>query len=67
MCGRTGLFIKSNNQKISFQVEHTFKNYGPGVKYVHFVHRGKDLKWWGAQYGVKMAAPCVKLTFLIKS
>ena len=34
MCGRTGLFIKSNNQKISFQVEHTFKNYGPGVKYV---------------------------------
>ena len=46
-----GVLVKSNHQKITFQVEHIFKHYGPGVKYIHFVHCGKDLKWWGAQFG----------------
>ena len=48
---------------LTLQVEHAFTNYGPGVKYVQFVHRGKDSQFWAGHYGVKLAAPSVKLTF----
>ena len=37
------------------QVEHTFSNYGPGLRYIQFIHRGKDTKYWAGHYGSKMA------------
>ena len=51
---------------VSFlQVEHTFSNYGPGLRYIHFFHRGKDTQFWAGHYGCKMAGSQVGITMKI--
>lgn len=36
------------------QVSHEFRGYGPGVRYVNFVHRGKDTQFWKGWYGARI-------------
>ncbi|XP_033097735.1 F-box only protein 44-like [Anneissia japonica] len=43
------------------QVEHTFKNYGKGVRFIRFIHRGKDSQFWAGHYGSKMAGAQVRI------
>ncbi len=37
------------------RVEHEFKDYGSGVRFVRFSDGGKDTQWWAGHYGSKMA------------
>ena len=45
------------------KVQHTFTDYGPGVRFVRFADGGKDLQWWAGHYGSKMAAAWVTVKF----
>lgn len=41
------------------QVSHVFRCYGPGVRYVHFCHRGKDTQFWAGHYGARVTHSAV--------
>uniref|UniRef100_A0A8C6V0I5 Si:dkey-147f3.4 n=1 Tax=Neogobius melanostomus TaxID=47308 RepID=A0A8C6V0I5_9GOBI len=43
------------------QMTHVFKNYGPGVRYINFVHGGKDSQFWAGWYGVRLADSSVEI------
>ncbi|XP_041861092.1 F-box only protein 6-like isoform X2 [Melanotaenia boesemani] len=43
------------------QMTHVFKDYGPGVRYVHFVHGGKDTQFWAGWYGIRITESCVEV------
>ena len=45
------------------KVQHSFTDYGPGVRFVRFADGGKDLQWWAGHYGSKMAAARVSVKF----
>ena len=45
-----------------FQMTHVFRNYGPGVRYVKFVHGGKDNKYWKGWYGIRVTDSCVEIS-----
>lgn len=45
------------------KVEHIFRNYGAGVRYIRFADAGKDTQWWAGHYGSKMAAAWVRVWF----
>lgn len=45
---------------LHFQVQHTFENYGRGLRKISFQHGGKDEQFWAGHYGSKMARACVK-------
>ncbi|XP_075773336.1 F-box only protein 27 [Pelodiscus sinensis] len=36
------------------QVSHRFSQYGTGVRYVHFFHRGTDTQFWAGHYGARI-------------
>uniref|UniRef100_A0A8C5QFR2 F-box protein 44 n=1 Tax=Leptobrachium leishanense TaxID=445787 RepID=A0A8C5QFR2_9ANUR len=36
------------------QMTHTFRNYGPGVRYIYFQHGGKDTQFWAGWYGIRV-------------
>ncbi|XP_044124281.1 F-box only protein 27-like [Bufo gargarizans] len=37
------------------QVSHEFRHYGPGVRYVNFTHKGKDMQFWKGWYGARIS------------
>ncbi|MED6265148.1 hypothetical protein CHARACLAT_022516 [Characodon lateralis] len=43
------------------EMTHLFQNYGPGVRYIKFVHGGKDLRWWKGFYGIRLTNTCVEI------
>ncbi|GLH14089.1 hypothetical protein R5R35_007962 [Gryllus longicercus] len=43
------------------KVEHEFKNYCEGVRYVKFFHSGCDCQFWKGHYGSKMSRACVRV------
>ena len=45
------------------KVEHVFRGYSPGVRYVLFMDGGKDTQFWAGHYGSKMAAATVQVQF----
>ena len=45
------------------KVEHKFRNYGAGVRYIRFADAGKDTQWWAGHYGSKMAGAWVRVWF----
>ena len=45
------------------KVEHTFRNYGVGVRYIRFADAGEDTQWWAGHYGSKMAGAWVRVWF----
>uniref|UniRef100_A0A914DTL1 FBA domain-containing protein n=1 Tax=Acrobeloides nanus TaxID=290746 RepID=A0A914DTL1_9BILA len=42
-----------------FKIEHCFKKYPVGVRYILFESEGSDLQGWAGHYGSKMAKPSV--------
>ncbi|XP_078518494.1 F-box only protein 27-like [Lissotriton helveticus] len=45
------------------EVSHTFRHYGPGVRFVHFLHKGKDVIYWHGHYGARIT----KSSVIVKS
>ncbi|OAD59099.1 F-box only protein 6 [Eufriesea mexicana] len=41
------------------RISHEFKNYGHGLRKIHFSHSGTDKLFWAGHYGSKMAGACV--------
>ncbi|XP_058010676.1 stonustoxin subunit alpha-like isoform X2 [Ahaetulla prasina] len=41
------------------EVTHTFADYGPGVRFVHFEHSGKDTVVWKGWYGARVTSSTV--------
>lgn len=44
-----------------FQLTHVFQNYGKGVRYIRFIHGGKDTQFWAGWYGVRVTDSCVEI------
>ncbi|XP_065217207.1 F-box only protein 6-like [Planococcus citri] len=44
------------------KVELIFDNYGPGVRYIKFIHEGRDTQCWSGHYGSKMSGAVVKIS-----
>lgn len=42
------------------KVEHVFRDYKPGVRYIGFQHCGKDTQFWAGHYGSKMTGGYVR-------
>lgn len=36
------------------KISHTFSDYPPGVRYIHFQHGGKDTQYWAGWYGPRV-------------
>lgn len=53
-------FQQWNDQKWS-QVTHVFKNYGRGVRYIRFMHGGKDTQFWAGWYGIRVTNSSVEI------
>uniref|UniRef100_A0A3P9AHP4 FBA domain-containing protein n=1 Tax=Esox lucius TaxID=8010 RepID=A0A3P9AHP4_ESOLU len=54
------IFEQWNDQKWN-QMTHVFKNYGPGVRYIRFVHGGKDTQFWAGWYGIRVTNSSVEI------
>lgn len=55
------VYIDQWNDQRWHQMTHVFKDYGPGVRYIHFVHGGKDSQFWAGWYGVRVADSSVEV------
>lgn len=44
-----------------FQMIHVFRDYGPGVRYIHFRHGGKDTQFWAGWYGIRVTDSSVEI------
>ncbi|XP_053547431.1 F-box only protein 6 [Bombina bombina] len=40
---------------------HTFRDYGPGVRYIYFQHGGQDTQFWAGWYGVRVTNSSVTI------
>ncbi|XP_062416451.1 F-box only protein 6-like [Pungitius pungitius] len=49
------------------QITHVFQDYGPGVRYIDFIHGGKDMKFWKGWYGIRVTDSCVEINPAIGS
>eukprot|EP00062_Callorhinchus_milii_P012708 gi/632960032/ref/XP_007895964.1/ PREDICTED: F-box only protein 44 [Callorhinchus milii] len=52
--GSECLTIPQWNEAIWNQITHVFTNYGPGVRYVKFIHEGQDTQFWAGWYGIRV-------------
>ncbi|CAJ0937051.1 unnamed protein product [Ranitomeya imitator] len=43
------------------QIEYTFSNYGPGVRYIYFQHGGQDTQFWAGWYGIRVTNSSVTI------
>ncbi|XP_029291911.1 F-box only protein 44-like [Cottoperca gobio] len=43
------------------QMTHVFQNYGRGVRFIHFIHGGKDTQFWAGWYGIRLTDSCVEI------
>ncbi|XP_071021678.1 F-box only protein 44-like [Oncorhynchus clarkii lewisi] len=43
------------------QMTHVFKNYGPGVRYIRFIHGGKDTLYWAGWYGIRVTNSSIEI------
>lgn len=53
-------FEQWNDQKWN-QMTHVFQNYGPGVRYIHFINGGRDTQFWAGWYGIRITDSCVEI------
>lgn len=51
-----------NDEKYT-QVSHEFRGYGPGVRYVKFMHKGKDSQFWKGRYGARITNSSVIIKY----
>lgn len=54
------IFHEWNDQKWN-QVTHVFRNYGKGVRFIEFIHGGKDTKFWAGWYGIRVTNSSVEI------
>uniref|UniRef100_A0A1A7XTK8 F-box protein 6 n=2 Tax=Iconisemion striatum TaxID=60296 RepID=A0A1A7XTK8_9TELE len=59
-CPDTVYFPQWNDQAWN-QMTHVFQNYGPGVRYIRFVHGGKDTQYWAGWFGIRVTDSCVEV------
>uniref|UniRef100_A0A4W6DL52 F-box protein 6, tandem duplicate 2 n=2 Tax=Lates calcarifer TaxID=8187 RepID=A0A4W6DL52_LATCA len=57
---KTIYFEQWNDQQWN-QMTHVFQNYGPGVRYIHFSHGGKDTQYWAGWYGIRVTNSCIEI------
>ncbi|XP_047462661.1 F-box only protein 6-like [Mugil cephalus] len=43
------------------QMTYVFKNYGPGVRFIRFVHGGQDRQFWAGWYGIRITDSSVEI------
>ncbi|XP_066529027.1 F-box only protein 2-like [Hoplias malabaricus] len=43
------------------QVQHTFTEYGQGLRFISFEHGGQDTKYWSGWFGVRVTASSIFL------
>ncbi|KAG9481901.1 hypothetical protein GDO78_010893 [Eleutherodactylus coqui] len=43
------------------QFEYTFRDYGPGVRYIYFEHGGRDIQFWAGWYGIRVTNSSVTI------
>ncbi|KAM4563461.1 F-box only protein 6-like [Odontesthes bonariensis] len=55
------IYFPQWNDQQWHQITHIFKDYGPGVRYVHFIHGGKDTQFWAGWYGIRLTESCVEV------
>ncbi|XP_052338186.1 F-box only protein 6-like isoform X3 [Oncorhynchus keta] len=53
--------MMSNKEALSLKMTHVFKNYGPGVRYIRFIHGGKDTQFWAGWYGIRVTNSSVEI------
>ncbi|KAM9445011.1 F-box only protein 6-like isoform 1-T1 [Clarias gariepinus] len=53
-------FPQWNDQEWN-KMTHVFKDYGPGVRFIHFKHGGKDTQFWAGHYGIRVTNSSVEL------
>ncbi|CAN9516004.1 unnamed protein product [Ophioblennius macclurei] len=56
----TVYFEQWNDQQWN-QLVYVFRDYGPGVRYIRFIHGGKDTKFWAGWYGIRVTDSCVEI------
>ncbi|XP_024231701.2 F-box only protein 6 isoform X1 [Oncorhynchus tshawytscha] len=56
----TVVFQQWNDQKWN-QMTHVFKNYGPGVRYIRFIHGGNDTQFWAGWYGIRVTNSSIEI------
>ncbi|XP_061703479.1 F-box only protein 6-like isoform X2 [Syngnathoides biaculeatus] len=55
------IFFEQWNDGNWNQITHEFQNYGPGVRYIRFIHGGKDTQFWAGWYGIRLTDSCVEI------
>ncbi|XP_062422114.1 F-box only protein 6-like [Pungitius pungitius] len=55
------VYFEQWNDQSWTQITHVFQDYGPGVRYIHFIHGGKDTQFWKGWYGVRVTDSCVEI------
>ncbi|XP_040182254.1 F-box only protein 2-like [Rana temporaria] len=53
--------IPQSTESIWSEVTHTFSGYGPGVRFVKFMHGGQDSVFWKGWFGVRVTNSSVKV------
>ncbi|XP_014191767.1 F-box only protein 6 [Haplochromis burtoni] len=56
----TVFFDQWNDQEWNRMI-HVFRDYGPGVRYIHFRHGGKDTQFWAGWYGIRVTDSSVEI------
>lgn len=56
----TVYFEQWNDQQWN-QLVYVFRDYGPGVRYIRFIHGGKDTQFWAGWYGIRVTDSCVEI------
>ncbi|XP_027000288.1 F-box only protein 6-like isoform X2 [Tachysurus fulvidraco] len=54
-------FPQWNDQKWE-EMTYTFKDYGPGIRFIRFKHGGKDTQYWAGHYGIRVTHSSVEIS-----
>lgn len=55
------IYFEQWNDQQWHQMTHVFQNYGPGVRYISFMHGGKDTQFWAGWYGIRVTDSRVEI------
>ncbi|KAM6435620.1 F-box only protein 2-like [Liasis olivaceus] len=51
--------VPQDNEGEWAEITHTFTEYGPGVRFIHFEHGGQDTVFWKGWYGARVTSSAV--------
>lgn len=55
------VYFEQWNDQQWHEMTHVFRDYGPGVRYIRFIHGGKDTQFWAGWYGVRLTDSSVEI------